>query len=102
MIGILVVVTGAAAALRGRQPEAMEPGTTRALAGTVAVSAAYVIALQVRWLPYVLATVLFIAALGGWLMWRGRRRWGALAATACGVAGACHLVFTRWLVIDLP
>jgi len=40
--------------------------------------------------------------LGGWLMACVQPRWATLAAVACGVSGLCHIVFTRWLVIDLP
>jgi len=102
MIGVLLAVAGAAAAWRGKRPEALEPGTGGALVGVSVMLVLYVLLMQTGWLPYLVATIVFMLALGGWLMRRGTRRWGTLAVTACAVAGLCHVVFTRWLIVDLP
>lgn len=102
MIGGLLIVVGAAAAWRGKRPDALEPGTWPALIGVSLLLAVYVLVMQLGWVPYLAATIIFMLGLGGWLMRRGTRRWGTLAVTAGAVAGLCHVVFTRWLIVDLP
>lgn len=102
MIGMLLVVVGGVAAWRGGRPAAMEAGTLKALAGLGLSLGVYVLALQSGRVAYVFATMVFMFALGAWLMRGGQRRWSALAVTACGVSGLCQVVFTRWLIVDLP
>ena len=63
---------------------------------------AYAILLGSGMAPFWLATVVFAIGLGWFLMSTGRKHWAALVVTSLVVAIGCQLVFTKWLVVDLP
>ena len=62
----------------------------------------YAAALQSRMVPFWVVTLLFNCGLGWFLMRGGRQRPAALVTTALVVAVGCQLIFTRWLIVDLP
>ena len=63
---------------------------------------AYAVLLGSGLAPFWVATVVFAVGLGGILMRGGRKRLAALVVTSLVVAIGCQLVFTKWLVVDLP
>ncbi len=101
LVAVIVVVLGAALALRQPASEAatepIEPGGARRAIWTLGAVLAYVFAFGR--LGFVLATVPFLAVL---LLAYGERRWPVVLAVALGATGAAYALFAVWLGVPLP
>lgn len=78
------------------------PGAWRHGFLTLAVIAAYVLAMQLAGTPHLAATMVFFPVLGVASGARAPKTIARLAIAGIVLAAACHVLFTRVLVIDLP
>ena len=101
LVGVIVVVLGAALALRPSAAEGavepLEPGGARRGIWTLAAVLAYVLAFER--LGFVLATVPLLVIL---LLAYGERRWPVVLAVALGATGFTYALFVVWLGVPLP
>jgi putative tricarboxylic transport membrane protein len=101
LVAVIVVVLGAALALRSSASEGatepIEPGGARRAIWTLGAVLAYVLAFGR--LGFVLATAPFLAVL---LLAYGERRWPVVLAVALGATGVTYALFAVWLGVPLP
>lgn len=105
-VTIVLICLGLGAVWRqlraGEKLPALSKGEWRAVLIGLGCLVGYALLLGSGLAPFWLVTVLFANVLGWILMREGRKRLAALVVTSLVVAIGCQLVFTKWLVVDLP
>lgn len=105
VLTVLAIALVARRAFLAPQPAVAAAGPPPApllACATVLVTVLYVLSMQLRWLGFLEATLLYLIGLGIVLGGAGRRLVVILTITALVVAIGFDLVFTRFFFIDLP
>ena len=102
---ILVVVLGGVIAFgwfNGRDGSSRSPAAWQHGALSCAVLVAYVVAMQVVGVSYIIATMVFVPGLALVCGARSKRSIATITGLGIVFACACFFIFTKVLVIDLP